>query len=54
MTTSNDQKKYMLKRTEVADGVQFTGDNVKFWTDGKTVVVDGTQAPFRNCKLKAG
>jgi len=52
MTTNNDNKNYALKRQPVASGVQFSGDGAKFWTDGKSVTVDGTVKPFRNCKLK--
>ena len=52
MTTSNDNKRYPLKRTKVASGVQFDGGGVKFWTDAKTVTVDGTQTVFRNCQIR--
>jgi membrane-bound inhibitor of C-type lysozyme len=54
MTTSNNSKRYMLKRDRVATGVQFAGDKVKFWTDGKTVTVEGTEIPLQNCAVKAG
>jgi len=54
VTTSGSQKPYKLKRDTVTDGVQFSDGTVKFWTDGKTALVDGTQVPFRNCKMKAG
>jgi len=52
MRTSDDNKLHVLKRTPSASGVQFAGDSVSFWTDGKTVVVKGTSAPYRNCKTK--
>jgi membrane-bound inhibitor of C-type lysozyme len=51
LTTSN-AKKYDLKRTTAPSGVQFTEDPVKFWTDGKTVVVQGAGGSFQNCKRK--
>lgn len=54
ITTSNNNKRYALKRAAVATGAQFSGDGVKFWTDGKMVVVEGTQIPLLNCKLKGG
>lgn len=54
MTTSNNNKQYTMKRTDDADGVQFTNGSTKFWTDGKSVLVEGTEAPLQNCKLKAG
>jgi len=50
MRTNNDNKLHVLKRTPTSSGVQFSGDNVSFWTDGKTVVVKGTSEPLRNCK----
>jgi membrane-bound inhibitor of C-type lysozyme len=52
MTTSNNNKKYSLKRTDASDGVQFTDGTVKFWTDGKKVTVQGTQVPLQNCATK--
>ena len=52
MRTNNDNKLHELKRTPTASGVQFSGDNVSFWTDGKTVVVKGTAETLRNCKTK--
>ena len=51
---TTNQTRYKLKRDTVTEGVQFSDGAVKFWTDGKTVVMDGTQVPFRNCKMKAG
>jgi membrane-bound inhibitor of C-type lysozyme len=55
MTTSNDNKSYALKRTPAATGAQFAGAaGAKFWTDGKTVTVAGTQKAFINCKIKPG
>jgi hypothetical protein len=53
MTTSNNSKRYDLKKAKVAEGVEFTDDHVSFWTDGKTVVVKGTEVPLNNCKAKA-
>ncbi len=54
VTTSNDNKHYPLKRTKVASGIELDGGGVKFWTDAKTVTVDGTQTVFRNCQVKPG
>ena len=54
MTTSNNNKTYMLKRASAPTGVQFTGGAVKFWTDGSTVTVEGTDQPYLNCKIKKG
>lgn len=54
MTTSNNNTQYAMKRTQAASGFQFTGDTAKFWTDGKTVTVEGTAQHLRNCRLKAG
>lgn len=54
MTTSNNNKQYALKRTQADNGVQFVGDTVKFWTDGKAVVVDGADEHLLHCKMKAG
>jgi len=53
MTTSDHNRQYVLERKTVADGVQFSGAAAKFWTDGKKVVVEGTDPPLRNCKLKS-
>jgi membrane-bound inhibitor of C-type lysozyme len=52
MTTSNGNKRYDLKRTPSPNGAEFDGAKVSFWTDGKSVVVKGTQVPFKNCKTK--
>ena len=54
MATNGDSKHHALKRTPSPSGVQFTGGGVKFWTDGKTVVVEGTKTPFKGCKTKTG
>jgi len=52
LTTSDKNKKFVLKRTPAPTGFQFTGGAAKFWTDGKTVTVEGAALPFRNCKMK--
>jgi len=52
MTTSSNNKRFELKRETATKGVQFSGGPVKFWTDGKTVIVDGAQTTFRNCKIR--
>jgi membrane-bound inhibitor of C-type lysozyme len=54
MATNDDGRRYVLKRTTAASGVQFSGGGARFWTDGKTVVVEGTKASFKNCKVKSG
>ncbi len=54
MTTNSDNKRYDLKRTESATGVEFKGPAARFWTDGKSVVVEGTAAHFKSCKKKGG
>ena len=51
---NHDGKRHQLKRAPSETGVQFSGDHVTFWTDGKTVRVDGATAPFKNCRMKAG
>jgi membrane-bound inhibitor of C-type lysozyme len=52
LTTSLNNTQYELVRAPVDQGVQFSKGAVKFWTDGKTVVVDGTKARFKDCKRK--
>ena len=54
ITTNDDNKPHALKRTPSPSGAQFTGGAARFWTDGKTVVVEGPKAAFKNCKMKAG
>ena len=54
MAGNDGAKPHQLKRTPAANGVEFTGGGVRFWTDGKTVVVEGAKAPFKNCKMKTG
>lgn len=54
LTASGVAQPYALKRTPSDTGAQFTGGTAKFWTDGKTVVVQGTPAPLKNCKMKTG
>jgi hypothetical protein len=53
-TNTGGGRKYQLTRGATDTGAQFEGEGVRFWTDGKTVRVEGTAKPFRNCKLKAG
>lgn len=53
MATNDDGRRYVLKRTTPPSGVQFSGGGARFWTDGKTVVVEGTKASFKNCKIKS-
>jgi membrane-bound inhibitor of C-type lysozyme len=53
LTTSNNNKQYPLKRMDVSNGVQFSNQNVSFWTDGNSTIVKGTEIPLNNCKLKS-
>jgi membrane-bound inhibitor of C-type lysozyme len=53
MATNDEGRRYKLKRTTSPSGVQFSGGGARFWTDGKTVVVEGTKAAFKNCKIKS-
>jgi len=50
--TSNHNQKYALTRSASSSGVEFAGRGVKFWTDGKKVLVQGTSIPLANCRLK--
>lgn len=50
---TSDNRKYALARAASASGVQFAGGGVKFWTDRKSIAVEGTRIPIRGCKLKA-
>jgi membrane-bound inhibitor of C-type lysozyme len=50
---NHDNKRRELKRTASDSGVQYAGDHLTFWTDGKTVRVEGALA-FKNCKMKTG
>lgn len=53
LATNNNNKRYELARKQVDQGVEFSKGGVKFWTDGKTVVFQGTPAQYRDCKLKS-
>ena len=50
--TTKSNKRFELKRAQSADGVQFIGSGATFWTDGKTLKIEGVDASLRNCKLK--
>ena len=52
MLTNDDGRHYALKRTGAPSGVQFAGGGARFWTDGKTVLVEGTKSSFKNCRTK--
>lgn len=52
MTTNDQNRAYTLKRTQVANGVQFSNGAAKFWTDGRSVLVEGTRQPLKDCKMK--
>ncbi len=54
MAANDGAKPHVLKRAPAKDGVEYTGGGVRFWTDGKTVVVEGAKSPFKNCKTKVG
>jgi membrane-bound inhibitor of C-type lysozyme len=53
MTTSDNNKAYVLTRKAVANGVEFADGAVRFWTDGRKVVVEGTATPMQDCKRQA-
>lgn len=53
MVTSNDNRHYQLKRTDSGKGWEFKGGGVRFWTDGKSVVVQGTKAAYSGCRTRA-
>jgi membrane-bound inhibitor of C-type lysozyme len=49
--TANDGTKAMdLKRGASPSGVVFTSGAAKFWTDGKSVLLEGTKTALKNCK----
>jgi membrane-bound inhibitor of C-type lysozyme len=49
--TANDGTKPLdLKRASSPAGFAFTAGAAKFWTDGKTVQVEGTKTALKNCK----
>lgn len=54
LTTSNNNRTFVLKRTQVSPGVEFSDGRSKFWTDGANVTLVGTVTTYRDCKLKAG
>jgi hypothetical protein len=54
MAGNDGARPHALKRVPAKDGVEFTGGGVRFWTDGKAVIVEGAKAPFKNCKMKTG
>jgi membrane-bound inhibitor of C-type lysozyme len=52
LTTNLKVKKYELKRAPAPSGFKFASDAARFWTDGKTVTIEGTETPLKNCKMK--
>ncbi len=50
--TTSDNKTYNLKRTQAPNGIQFSDDKAKFWTDGTTATIEGAAKPLKNCKAK--
>ena len=52
LTTNLKNKKYQLKRAPAPSGFKFSSAAARFWTDGKTVTIEGTESPLRNCKMK--
>ena len=53
LTGNHDNKRRELKRSPSDSGFLYKGDQVTFWTDGKSVRVEGAVA-FKNCKMKTG
>jgi membrane-bound inhibitor of C-type lysozyme len=55
MTSNADGKTHTLTRTAdtTNGGVAFADGPTKFWTDGKTVRVEGLSQPMKDCKLKS-
>ena len=49
---NHDNKHHELKRAPSDSGVKYTSGQLTFWTDGKTVRLDGLA--FKNCKMKTG
>lgn len=49
---TGNNKRVEMKRIPTSAGVQFSGPAARFWTDGKTVTVEGSAAPFKNCRMK--
>jgi membrane-bound inhibitor of C-type lysozyme len=52
LTTNLKAKKYVLTRAPAPTGFKFASSATRFWTDGKTVTVEGTETPLKNCKMK--
>lgn len=53
MTTNDNNKEYVLTRTDAASGVTFANGSTRFWTDGKTVEVEGTRQDVQRVQVKA-
>lgn len=53
VTTSHNNKQYVLTRTSAGAGVRFAKGAVKFQPSGRTALIQGTRAPLTGCKLKA-
>ena len=49
---TGNNKRIQMKRIPASSGVRFSGGAAKFWTDGKAVTVEGSAAPFKNCRIK--
>ena len=52
LTTSDGNKAYALDRTAAPSGVAFSHGPTRFWTDGKTVRIEGTSKALKDCKIK--
>lgn len=52
LTTNLKTKKYELKREPAPSGFKFVSNAARFWTDGKTVTIEGADIPLKNCKMK--
>jgi membrane-bound inhibitor of C-type lysozyme len=50
LTANDGSKALALARKPSSAGFEFTAGSGKFWTDGKTVLVEGTKTALKNCK----
>lgn len=54
IVTGAKNRHYELTRTPSQNGVQFQDKGVRFWTDGKKVLVEGIAPGLEHCRLKTG
>jgi membrane-bound inhibitor of C-type lysozyme len=52
LAANDGSKPVELKRGTAASGFAFATGAQKFWTDGRTVKVEGTKTALSNCKIK--